>query len=66
MLLRADQLIISSGRTEVARHQRSTVRSSATLTSDHYLEVLTRNPGAMPGATALVQAHKAGTLTAAH
>lgn len=66
VLLRADQLIISSGRTEVARHERSTVRGSATLTLDHYLEVLVRKPGAMPGATALVQARKAGTFTAAH
>ena len=66
VLLRADQLIVSSGRTEVARHERSTVRGSATLTLDHYLEVLTRKPGAMPGATALVQARKAGTFTTAH
>jgi len=66
VLLRADQLIISSGRSEVARHERSTVRGSATLTLDHYLEVLVRKPGALPGATALVQARKAGTFTAAH
>jgi hypothetical protein len=66
VLLRADQLIISSGRIEVARHERSTVRGSATLALDHYLEVLTRKPGAMPGATALAQARKAGTFTPAH
>ena len=33
---------------------------------DHYLEVLVRKPGALPGATALVQARAAGTFTAAH
>ncbi len=66
VLLRADQLIISAGRTEVARHERSTVRGSATLTLDHYLEVLARKPGALPGATALVQARRAGTFTASH
>lgn len=33
---------------------------------DHYLEVLSHKPGALPGATALVQARTAGTFTAAH
>ena len=28
---------------------------------DHYLEILTRKPGALPGATALAQARAAGT-----
>ena len=36
------------------------------LLLDHYLEVLVRKPGALPGATALVQARAAGTFTAAH
>jgi len=59
VLLRADELVVFDGRSEVARHERSTVRGSATLVLDHYLEVLVRKPGALPGATALVQARKA-------
>lgn len=33
---------------------------------DHYLEVLTAKPGALPGATALAQAKAAGVFTATH
>lgn len=66
VILRADELVVFAGRREVARHERSTVRGSATLVLDHYLEVLARKPGALPGATALVQARAAGTFTAAH
>jgi len=36
------------------------------LLLDHYLEVLARKPGAMPGSTALAQARAAGTFTSAH
>jgi hypothetical protein len=36
------------------------------LDLDHSLEILTRKPGALPGATALVQARAAGTFTPAH
>ena len=66
VILRADELVVFAGRREVARHERSTVRGPATLLLDHYLEVLAHKPGALPGATALVQARKAGTFTAAH
>jgi hypothetical protein len=66
VLLRADELVVLDGRVEVARHERSTVRGSATLVLDHYLEVLVRKPGALPGATALVQARKSGVFTSAH
>jgi len=55
-----------NSRVEVARHERSTVRGSATLVLDHYLDVLARKPGALPGATALVQARAAGSFTPAH
>jgi hypothetical protein len=37
-----------------------------TLVLDHYLEVLRRKPGALPGATALAQARRAGTFTSEH
>lgn len=50
----------------VARHERSTVRGSQTLVLDHYLEILVRKPGAMPGALATAQARERGVLTAAH
>ena len=50
----------------VARHIRSLHKGVETLTLDHYLEILTRKPGAMPGATALIQARQAGTFTQAH
>jgi transposase len=66
VFLRASEVVVLDGRTEVCRHARSVTRGSQTLVLDHYLEVLARKPGAMPGATALVQARQAGTFTAAH
>ena len=66
VLLRASELIVSDGRTHLAQHERSSVRGSETLLLDHYLEVLVRKPGALRGATALVQARAAGTFTSAH
>ena len=65
-VLRASELVLFDGRTQVARHERATVRGSQILDLDHYLEVLVRKPGALRGATALVQARAAGTFTAAH
>jgi hypothetical protein len=50
----------------VACHVRSLHKGSEDLLLDHYLEVLSRKPGALPGATALVQARAAGTFTPAH
>ena len=41
-------------------------RAPKSLILDHYLEILDRKPGALPGATALVQARAAGTFTAEH
>ena len=64
--LGAAELVVFDGRTEVARHPRSVAKGSQTLLLDHYLEVLVRKPGALPGATALAQARAAGTFTAAH
>jgi transposase len=57
---------VTEAGTVVASHERSTVRGSQTLLLDHYLEILTRKPGAMPGALATHQARQAGVLTAAH
>jgi hypothetical protein len=65
-VLRSSELVLFDGRTQVASHERSTVRGSEVLVLDHYLEVLVRKPGALRGATALVQARAAGTFTSAH
>lgn len=66
VLLRASEVIAYDGRREVARHERCTIKGHSVLVLDHYLEVLLRKPGALPGATALVQARSAGTFTAEH
>lgn len=64
--LSASDVAVFEGHREVARHARSVRRASQTLVLDHYLEVLARKPGALPGATALVQARQGGTFTPAH
>jgi transposase len=50
----------------VAEHERAVGKGMHVLELDHYLEILLRKPGALPGATALVQACAAGVFTAAH
>ncbi|MFF3689646.1 hypothetical protein [Streptomyces sp. NPDC002187] len=40
---------------EVARHERLMIKAGARLVLDHYLEMLVRKPGALPGSTALKQ-----------
>lgn len=50
----------------VAVHARSAHKGSQHLQLDHYLEILTRKPGAMPGSTALAQARAAGEFTDTH
>lgn len=52
--------------TIVARHERAAGRYVEVLALDHYLEVLKIKPGALPGATALVQAKASGAFTATH
>jgi transposase len=66
VLLGASQLSVFDGGRQVAWHQRSNRKGSMTLVLDHYLEVLRRKPGALPGATALSQARRAGTFCAEH
>ena len=51
-------------KTLVATHERAIARGGQSLILDHYLEVLLRKPGALPGATALAQARAAGSFTA--
>jgi transposase len=50
----------------VAVHARSLHKGTEDLVLDHYLEVLARKPGAMPGSVALSQARASGVFTAAH
>ena len=56
----------STVETVVAIHTRSLHKGSEDLVLDHYLEVLTRKPGAMAGSTALASARASGAFTAIH
>ena len=47
--------VVADGRV-VARHARSLHKGTEDLVLDHYLEILVRKPGALPGSTALAQA----------
>lgn len=53
-------------RREVACHERAQGKGADMLVLDHYLEVLQRKPGALPGATALVQSRRSGAFAAEH
>jgi transposase len=52
--------------TLVAQHERAVGKGVQVLELDHYLEILLRKPGALPDATALVQARAAGVFTSEH
>jgi hypothetical protein len=64
--LRASELVVFDGRTQVARHERVVERYGQSVHLDHYLEVLARKPGALPGSTALARARESGAFTSAH
>jgi transposase len=64
--LGADQVTALDGGTVIAEHVRSLHKGSEDLVLDHYLEVLTRKPGALAGATALATARAGGSFTLAH
>jgi len=66
VLLRATEVLVFDGSRAVAVHPRATARGSEVLVLDHYLEVLARKPGALPGASALAAARKSGVFTATH
>jgi len=57
--------VLHEGRV-VADHARHPRKGSQTLLLDHYLEVLARKPGALPGSLTLAQARAAGMFTSAH
>src|ERR1700677_4005921 len=64
--LSATAVEVLDGPQVVARHERAAGKYAEILVLDHYLEVLRRKPGALPGASALAQARATGTFTAAH
>lgn len=66
VIARASEILVFDGRHLVARHERSTARGSQHLQLDHYLEVLARKPGALPGSLALEQARQLGLFTPTH
>jgi hypothetical protein len=64
--LSASTVTVYDRTTVVARHQRAIGKGAKVLDLDHYLEILRRKPGALPGATALAQARAAKVFTAEH
>jgi hypothetical protein len=64
--LRASEVIVFDGRTEIARHPRVTQLHGQSVDLDHYLEVLKTEPSALPGSTALAHTRATGAFTPAH
>jgi transposase len=64
--LGASTVRVLHGSTVVAEHVRSLHKGSQDLVLDHYLEVLTRKPGALAGSSALATARAAKTFTPVH
>jgi transposase len=64
--LSASTVTVYDRNTIAARHQRAAGKGVKVLDLDHYLEILLRKPGALPGATALAQARAAGVFTGEH
>src|SRR5246500_1952132 len=64
--LSASAVVVYNRTTVVARHQRAIGKGAKVLDLDHYLEILLRKPGALPGATALAQARATKVFTAEH
>jgi transposase len=64
--LGANELEVYDGSARVAVHPRLAASGAEHLDLDHYLEILLRKPGALPGSLPLAQARKAGAFTPAH
>jgi hypothetical protein len=64
--LTANELRVFDGSRLVAVHPRLAAAGAEHLELDHYLEILARKPGALPGSVPLAQARAAGSFTAAH
>jgi transposase len=64
--LTANELTVYDGSEAVATHPRLVAAGAEHLLLDHYLEILVRKPGALPGSVPLAQARADGSFTAAH
>jgi transposase len=64
--LTANELRVFDGSRLAAVHPRLAAPGAEHLDLDHYLEILVRKPGALPGSAPLAQARQAGTFTASH
>ena len=64
--LTASELEVFEESRLVAVHPRLVSSGAEHLDLDHYLEILLRKPGALPGSVPLAQARAAGTFTAEH
>jgi transposase len=64
--LTANELHVFEGSKTVAVHPRLVASGDEHLALDHYLEILLRKPGALPGSVPLAQARAGGSFTAAH
>jgi hypothetical protein len=64
--LAASELTVFDGSRAVAVHPRLVASGDEHLVLDHYLEILARKPGALPGSVPLAQARADGSFTAAH
>jgi transposase len=64
--LAANELTVFDGGKAVAVHPRLVASGAEHLVLDHYLEILARKPGALPGSVPLAQARADGSFTAAH
>ncbi|MDF2709803.1 MAG: family transposase, partial [Nonomuraea muscovyensis] len=66
VMLYASHLVVYHKGQEVARHERLIAKGGSRLELDHYLEILLKKPGALPGSTALEQARRSGKFTREH
>ncbi len=66
VMLSASELRVFDGPKLAAVHPRLIAAGDEHLELDHYLEILVRKPGALPGSAALAQARTAGVFTSAH
>jgi transposase len=66
VMLSANELRVFDGGRLAAVHPRLIAAGDEHLDLDHYLEILVRKPGALPGSTALAQARTAGVFTSVH
>jgi hypothetical protein len=58
--------VIGPKNVQIATHERALHRKAEMLDLDHYLEILWKRPGALPGSTALAQARTSGRFTIEH